>query len=183
MTQINAWRMTGNADTSDKGPERGGMQETGQDSRGTRPLTARTREHVEAEIPSGDAGFVTAASETEAYTMSQEFFNADSNRPGDSDESESSIEDPVDFILSARHYGKQAKRQDTHGSDAMPMFLAVPVPAMLEYEAGLDVSGKTIKRHRGTMDYHECLACRKAWYNEKTKAKRVEVCEIWKIIS
>ena len=50
----------------------------------------------------------------------------------------------------------------------------------LGYEAGLDVCGKTIKRHSGTMDCHKCLACRKGWCNGKTRAKRVEVCEMWK---
>ena len=50
----------------------------------------------------------------------------------------------------------------------------------LGYEAGLEVCGKTIKRHMGTMDYHKCLACRNGWCNEKTKAKRVKVWKIWK---
>ena len=50
----------------------------------------------------------------------------------------------------------------------------------LGYEAGLDISGKTIKRYMGTMGYHKCLACRKRCCNEKTKIKRVEVCDIWK---
>lgn len=50
----------------------------------------------------------------------------------------------------------------------------------LGYEARLDVSSRTIRRHMGTMEYHKCLACRKGWCNEKIKAKRVEVCEIWK---
>ena len=50
----------------------------------------------------------------------------------------------------------------------------------LGYEAGLDVCGKIIRRHMGPMDYHKCLACRKGWCNEKTKAKRVKVCEMWK---
>ena len=50
----------------------------------------------------------------------------------------------------------------------------------LGYDAGSDVCGKTIKRHMGTTDDHKCLACRKRRCNEKTKAKRVEVREIWK---
>lgn len=48
----------------------------------------------------------------------------------------------------------------------------------LGQEAGLDVSGRTIQRHMGTMEYHKCLACRKGWCNERIKAKRVECCEI-----
>ena len=32
----------------------------------------------------------------------------------------------------------------------------------------------------GAMDYHKCLACRKGWCDEKTKTKRLDVCEIWK---
>lgn len=50
----------------------------------------------------------------------------------------------------------------------------------LGYEVGLDVSGRTVQRHRDTMDYHIYLAGRKGWCNERIKAKRVECCEIWK---
>lgn len=50
----------------------------------------------------------------------------------------------------------------------------------LGYEVGLDVSGRTVQRHRDTMDYHKYLAGRKGWCNERIKAKRVECCEIWK---
>lgn len=49
----------------------------------------------------------------------------------------------------------------------------------LGYEAGLDVSGRTIARWMGTMDYHKCIACRKGWCNEKTKKRRKEYAEYW----
>ncbi len=44
----------------------------------------------------------------------------------------------------------------------------------LGYEAGLNISGRTVQRHMGTMDYHKCIACRKGWYNERIKKRRVE---------
>lgn len=49
----------------------------------------------------------------------------------------------------------------------------------LGYEAGLDVSWRTIQRHMGTIDYHKCIACRKGWCNEQTKKRRVEYAEYW----
>ena len=49
----------------------------------------------------------------------------------------------------------------------------------LGYEANLDVSGKTIRRVMGTMEYHKCLACRKGWGNEKGKKRRKEHAEYW----
>ena len=49
----------------------------------------------------------------------------------------------------------------------------------LGYEAGLDVSGRTIQRSMGTMDYHKCIACRKGWVNKASKKRRVEYAEYW----
>ena len=49
----------------------------------------------------------------------------------------------------------------------------------LGYEANLDVSGKTIRRAMGTMEYHKYLACRKGWVNEKGKKRRKEYAEYW----
>ena len=31
----------------------------------------------------------------------------------------------------------------------------------LDYEVGLDCSGRTVQRAMGTMDYHKCVSCRK----------------------
>ena len=44
----------------------------------------------------------------------------------------------------------------------------------LGYEVGLEVSGKTIKRHMETTDYHKCIACRKGWVSPRTATRRVE---------
>jgi hypothetical protein len=44
----------------------------------------------------------------------------------------------------------------------------------LAYEAGLDVSTRTIRRAMGTLDYHKCIACRKGWVNKETAKRRVE---------
>lgn len=74
---------------------------------------------VEAAAPAGDAGaspalsFVTAVSETEAYTMSQQSLTVDSNISGVSQESQSSIEDPVDYTLPAKRSSRRSKRSET----------------------------------------------------------------------
>ncbi|KAF2195611.1 hypothetical protein K469DRAFT_722769 [Zopfia rhizophila CBS 207.26] len=77
---------------------------------------------AEAEAPTGDTGaspalsFVTAVSETEAYTMSQESrtsLNEDSNTLEDFEESDSSIEEIVDYTLPAKRSSKRSKRQKT----------------------------------------------------------------------
>jgi hypothetical protein len=42
----------------------------------------------------------------------------------------------------------------------------------LGYEAGLDVSARTIQRAMGTRDYHKCVACRKAWISKDLGERR-----------
>ncbi|KAF1814001.1 hypothetical protein P152DRAFT_301152 [Eremomyces bilateralis CBS 781.70] len=44
----------------------------------------------------------------------------------------------------------------------------------LGYEAGLDVSGRTIERAMGTKDYHRCVACNKTWISQNLAKKRVD---------
>lgn len=44
----------------------------------------------------------------------------------------------------------------------------------LGYEAGLDVSGRIVQRHMGTMEYHKCIACGRGWVNAKTAEHRVK---------
>ncbi|KAF1809503.1 hypothetical protein P152DRAFT_461448 [Eremomyces bilateralis CBS 781.70] len=44
----------------------------------------------------------------------------------------------------------------------------------LAYEADIDCSPRTIKKAMETMDYHKCIACRKAWVSTQLAAKRVE---------
>ncbi|KAF2175858.1 hypothetical protein K469DRAFT_683382 [Zopfia rhizophila CBS 207.26] len=83
---------------------------------------ASERVSVEAEAPTSDAGaspaliFVTAVSETEVYTMSQESqasLNEDSNTLEDFQESDSSIEELADYTLSAKCSSKRLKHQQT----------------------------------------------------------------------
>jgi len=40
-------------------------------------------------------------------------------------------------------------------------------------EVGLDVSGCTVRRALGTLEYYKCIACKKGWVNEQTAEKRV----------
>ena len=119
MTQINSWAMTGNADTFRQGARAyRNARDWAKQQRDEAINRANERANIEAETtPSGDTGasstfsFMTAATETEAYTMSQESFNSGSNVPGDyDDEHESSIEDPVDYVLPAKRLGKQSQR-------------------------------------------------------------------------
>jgi hypothetical protein len=48
----------------------------------------------------------------------------------------------------------------------------------LAYESGLDVSGRTVKRAMGTLNYHKCLACRKGWVNKATATNRKQYAEL-----
>jgi hypothetical protein len=44
----------------------------------------------------------------------------------------------------------------------------------LGHEAGLEgISGRTIRRHIGTIGYRKCLACRKGWVSTQTAQNRV----------
>jgi hypothetical protein len=42
----------------------------------------------------------------------------------------------------------------------------------LGYEAGLDVSWRTIQRAMGQKDYRKCIACRKAWISPELGMRR-----------
>jgi transposase len=44
----------------------------------------------------------------------------------------------------------------------------------LAYEAGLDVSARTLRRAMGTLDYHKCIACRRGWVSQAAAKRRVE---------
>ena len=44
----------------------------------------------------------------------------------------------------------------------------------LGFEAGVDCSGRTIKRAMGTMNYHKCIACKKGWVNPSLAKVRKE---------
>jgi hypothetical protein len=47
----------------------------------------------------------------------------------------------------------------------------------LGFEAGLNVSGRTIQRAMGTISYHKCIACRKGWVSPSTAKARKQWCE------
>ncbi|KAF2187929.1 hypothetical protein K469DRAFT_769804 [Zopfia rhizophila CBS 207.26] len=101
MTQLNGYNITGNRNTCLEGLRayRNGRE-------WAEKLNRQTREHhVEADAPSPALSFVTAVSETEAYTMSQESrtsLNEDSNTLGDSQQSDSSTEELADYTLPAK---------------------------------------------------------------------------------
>lgn len=50
--------------------------------------------------------------------------------------------------------------------------------AALGYEAGLDVSGRTVKRAMGRLDYHKCVVCRRGWVNQKLAQERIQYAKI-----
>jgi hypothetical protein len=43
----------------------------------------------------------------------------------------------------------------------------------LAYELNLDVCGKTLRTHMGSMDYHKCIACTKGWVSQRCAKQRV----------
>ena len=40
-------------------------------------------------------------------------------------------------------------------------------------EAGIEASGRTIRRAMETMDYHKCTACQRGWVSPSAAANRV----------
>jgi transposase len=44
----------------------------------------------------------------------------------------------------------------------------------LGLEVGLDVSGRTIQRALGSLEYSKCIACQRGWVNAKTAVRRLE---------
>ncbi|KAL5409511.1 hypothetical protein PMIN04_011020 [Paraphaeosphaeria minitans] len=132
MTQINTWGMTGNADTFRQGVSA---------YRNVRDWARKRRDDLirqandkaaleEAETTiENEAGtspalsFVTAASDTEAYTMSQESrttLNEGSNVLGIFEESDSSIETVADQGPAAKQPNKRKRRSTNAESDAQP---------------------------------------------------------------
>lgn len=45
-------------------------------------------------------------------------------------------------------------------------------------EVGLDISGATIKRAMGTLQYKKCLACRRGWVSKSTAEKRLKYARV-----
>ncbi|KAF1993298.1 hypothetical protein P154DRAFT_527867 [Amniculicola lignicola CBS 123094] len=129
MTQLRSFALTDTRDTCVAGLQayRNG-REWAEEQRNEAIRQANERANpVEAAAPAGDAGaspalsFVTAVSETEAYTMSQESrtsLNEDYNTLEDSEESDSS-EELQDYTLpakrsnSSKHQQTQRKRRNT----------------------------------------------------------------------
>ena len=44
----------------------------------------------------------------------------------------------------------------------------------LAYESGLDVSGYTVQRTIGTLDYYKYIACQKGWVSQRIKKLRIQ---------
>ncbi|KAL5433643.1 hypothetical protein PMIN06_011627 [Paraphaeosphaeria minitans] len=129
MTQINTWGMTGNADTFRQGARA---------YRNARDWTKKRRDdlirqanekaalaEIETTPDEADASpalsFVTAASDTEAYTMSQESRTTlieGSNALGIFEESDSSVETVADTRVAAKHSNKRKRRSTNAESEA-----------------------------------------------------------------
>jgi hypothetical protein len=122
MTQLRSFAITDTRDTCVAGLQayRNGREWTEKQRNEAIRQANQRANHIEAEAPAGDAGaspalsFVTAASETEAYTMSQQSqttLNRDTTTLGDFQESDSSTEELAEYSLPAKRSGKQSKRQ------------------------------------------------------------------------
>ncbi|KAI9883088.1 MAG: hypothetical protein M1823_005142 [Watsoniomyces obsoletus] len=48
----------------------------------------------------------------------------------------------------------------------------------LGFEAGVEASGKTIKRALGSLNYHKCIACTKGWVSPQTAEHRVKYAKL-----
>lgn len=48
----------------------------------------------------------------------------------------------------------------------------------LAYEIGVDVSGRTLQRAMGRLDYHKCIACQKGWCSAKVAERRKQYAEV-----
>lgn len=124
MTQLRSFAMTDTADTFRQGARayRNG-REWAEKKREEAIKQANGRANpVEAEAPAGDEGvspaisFVTAVSDTEAYTTSQETRTSqieDSNIWGNFEESDSSIEELPNYKLPAKRSNTGSKRSET----------------------------------------------------------------------
>ena len=44
----------------------------------------------------------------------------------------------------------------------------------LVHEADLDCSGRTLRRHMGSLDFRRCIACRATWVSPKHAIRRLE---------
>ncbi|PVH94218.1 hypothetical protein DM02DRAFT_618786 [Periconia macrospinosa] len=124
MHQLKGWSMTGDLETFRQGASAyRNARDWAEKQRDEAIMQANERANpVEAEAPAGDAGaspassFVTAVSETEAYTMSHESrtsLDDGSNIQGDFEESDSSIENLADYTLPVKRSGRPSKRPQT----------------------------------------------------------------------
>ncbi|KAF2105227.1 hypothetical protein BDV96DRAFT_509744 [Lophiotrema nucula] len=121
MTQLNGYNMTGNADTFRQGARAyRNARDWAKEQRDEAVRQANERAY--AEDPANDVAarpalsFVTAVSETEAYTMSHESrtsLHEDSNIQEDFEGSDSSIEDLADYSLPAKRSSNRSKRPPT----------------------------------------------------------------------
>ncbi|KAF2872951.1 hypothetical protein BDV95DRAFT_627773 [Massariosphaeria phaeospora] len=160
MSQINTWGMTGNANTFRQGARAyRNLRDWAKEQRDEAITRANERANpVEAEasaavtVASPALSFVTAVSETEAYTISQE--SQTSLNVDYFEESDSSIEELADHTLptkrsSSRHPQTQRKRRNagessgtghSHGSAVTPASESSSASnAIIEQSDGLDI--------------------------------------------
>jgi hypothetical protein len=132
MTQINTWGMTGNAETFRQGARayrnaRDWAKKRRDDlirQANEKAALAETETTIDEADASPALSFVTAASDTEAYTMSQESrttLNEGSNALGIFDESDSSVETLADTRVAAKQSNKRKRRSTNAGSEAPAM--------------------------------------------------------------
>ncbi|KAL8735398.1 MAG: hypothetical protein Q9166_000943 [cf. Caloplaca sp. 2 TL-2023] len=120
MTQLKGWSMTGDLEAFRQGARTyRNARDWAKEQRDEAIRQANERANLEADAPVGDTGaspalsFVTAVSDTEAYTMSQESqtsLNAGYSILRDFEGSESSIEDLAEYIHPAKRSNKPSKR-------------------------------------------------------------------------
>lgn len=132
MTQINTWGMTGNAETFRQGARayrnaRDWAKKRRDDlirQANEKAALAETETTIDEADASPALSFVTAASDTEAYTMSQESrttLNEGSNALGIFEESDSSVETLADTRVAAKQSNKRKRRSTNAGSEAPAM--------------------------------------------------------------
>jgi len=121
MTQINTWGLTGNLEACRNGLSayRNG-RDWCKEQRDEAIRQANERANsIEAETPTNDAAaspalsFVTAVSETEAYTISQKSLTSLGEASDGLDESDSSSEELADLVFPAKRANKHLEQAQT----------------------------------------------------------------------
>ncbi|KAF2179332.1 hypothetical protein K469DRAFT_596295, partial [Zopfia rhizophila CBS 207.26] len=71
--------------------------------------------------------------------------------------------------LSSKDLHRAERLLQDHGWDAR-----VLTWDQLAEDLDLDISGRRLKDHMGSMDYHKCIACQKGWVSQRVAKDRVE---------